>query len=138
MVTKQGVIRSELTEFDHPLQRGIIALGIDEGDELLAAARNGRTMSSWARMRAWPAVKESDVRPMVAARVRGMELEEGDYLVGVEIVEKDDRFFDCATTGKRTPLVDYRLTARGRKGVINKKTTPRVGKVVCDLSVKED
>jgi len=40
--------------------------------------------------------------------------------------------------GKRTPLVDYRLTARGRKGVINMKTTPRIGKVVGILSVKED
>jgi DNA gyrase subunit A len=40
--------------------------------------------------------------------------------------------------GKRTPLEDYRLTARGRKGVINMKTTPRVGKVVGILSVKED
>ena len=41
-------------------------------------------------------------------------------------------------TGKRTPLEDYRLTARGRKGVINMKTTPRIGKVVGILSVKED
>ena len=40
--------------------------------------------------------------------------------------------------GKRTPLEDYRLTARGRKGVINMKTTPRIGKVVGILSVKED
>ena len=40
--------------------------------------------------------------------------------------------------GKRTPLVDYRLTARGGKGVINMKLTPRIGKVVAILSVKED
>ena len=40
--------------------------------------------------------------------------------------------------GKRTPVQDYRLTARGRKGVINMKTTPKVGKVVAVLSVKEN
>ncbi len=145
MVTKQGVIKKcELTEFDNPLQRGIIALGIDEGDELLAARlTNGENyifLGSHEGMAC--RFKESDVRPMgrPARGVRGMELEEGDYLVGVEIVEKDGLILSISENGfgKRTPLVDYRLTARGRKGVINMKTTPRVGKVVGILSVKED
>src|SRR5207244_11085356 len=86
--------------------------------------------------------KETDVRPMgrPARGVRGMELEEGDYLVGVEIVEEEGLILSISENGfgKRTPLKDYRLTARGRKGVINMKTTPRVGKVVGILSVKED
>ena len=145
MVTKQGVIKKcELTEFDNPLQRGIIALVIDEGDELLAARlTNGENyifLGSHEGMAC--RFKESDVRPMgrPARGVRGMELEEGDYLVGVEIVEKDGLILSISENGfgKRTPLVDYRLTARGRKGVINMKTTPRVGKVVGILSVKED
>jgi DNA gyrase subunit A len=145
MVTKQGVIKKcELTEFDHPLQRGIIALGIDDGDELLAARlTNGENyifLGSHEGMAC--RFKESDVRPMgrPARGVRGMELEDGDYLVGVEIVEKDGLILSISENGfgKRTPLVDYRLTARGRKGVINMKTTPRVGKVVGILSVKED
>ncbi len=145
MVTKQGVIKKcELTEFDHPLQRGIIALGIDEGDELLAARlTNGENyifLGSHEGMAC--RFKESDVRAMgrPARGVRGMELEEGDYLVGVEIVEKDGLILSISENGfgKRTPLEDYRLTARGRKGVINMKTTPRVGKVVGILSVKED
>jgi DNA gyrase subunit A len=145
MVTKQGVIKKcELTEFDHPLQRGIIALGIDEGDELLAARLTDGTDYIFLGSHEGMACrfKESDVRPMgrPARGVRGMELEEGDYLVGVEIVEKDGLILSISENGfgKRTPLVDYRLTARGRKGVINMKTTPRVGKVVGILSVKED
>src|ERR1019366_621562 len=85
---------------------------------------------------------ESKVRPMgrQARGVRGMDLAADDYLVGVEIVEKDGLILSISENGfgKRTPLVDYRLTARGRKGVINMKTTPRVGKVVGILSVKED
>ncbi len=69
-----------------------------------------------------------------ARGVRGMDLEEGDYLVGVEVVGKDGLILSISENGygKRTPLEDYRLTARGRKGVINMKTTPRVGKVVGD------
>src|SRR5207249_6279076 len=85
---------------------------------------------------------EEDVRPMgrPARGVRGMELEEGDYLIGVEIVEEEGLILSISENGfgKRTPLKDYRLTARGRKGVINMKTTTRVGKVIGILSVKED
>ncbi len=145
MVTKQGVIKKcELTEFDNPLQRGIIALQIDEGDELLAARlTNGENyifLGSHEGMAC--RFKETDVRAMgrPARGVRGMELEEGDYLVGVEIVEEEGLILSISENGfgKRTPLKDYRLTARGRKGVINMKTTPRVGNVVSILSVKED
>jgi DNA gyrase subunit A len=145
MVTKQGVIKKcELTEFDNPLQRGIIALQIDEGDELLAARlTNGENyifLGSHEGMAC--RFKETDVRAMgrPARGVRGMELEEGDYLVGVEIVEEEGLILSISENGfgKRTPLKDYRLTARGRKGVINMKTTPRVGNVVSILSVRED
>jgi DNA gyrase subunit A len=75
-----------------------------------------------------------------ARGVRGMELEEGDYVVGVEVVEEEGLILSISENGygKRTPLKDYRLTARGRKGVINMKTTPRIGKVVGILSVSED
>ncbi len=55
-----------------------------------------------------------------------MELEDGDYLIGMEVVDKDGLILSISENGygKRTPLEDYRLTARGRKGVINMKTTP--------------
>jgi DNA gyrase subunit A len=75
-----------------------------------------------------------------ARGVRAMDLDEGDYIVGVEVVEKEGLILSISENGfgKRTTLEDYRLTARGRKGVINMKTTPRVGKVIAILSVKED
>ncbi len=145
MVTKQGVIKKcELTEFDNPMSRGIIALGLDEGDELLAARLTTGEEYMFLGTHEGMACrfKESDVRPMgrPARGVRGMELEEGDYLVGAEVVPKEGLMLSMSENGfgKRTPLEDYRLTARGRKGVINMKTTPRVGKVVGILSVKED
>jgi DNA gyrase subunit A len=145
MVTKQGVIKkSELTEFDNIMARGIIALGLDEGDELLAARLT--TGEDYIFLGSHEGMacrfKESDVRPMgrPARGVRGMELDEGDYLVGAEIVGKEGLILSISENGfgKRTSLEDYRLTARGRKGVINMNTTPRVGKVVGILSVKDD
>ena len=145
MVTRHGVIKKcELTEFDNPLSRGIIALALDDNDELLGATiTNGKNyifLGSHEGM----AIRfnEDEVRAMgrQARGVRAMDLDEGDYLVGLEVIEKEGLILSISEHGfgKRTPLEDYRLTARGRKGVINMKTTPKVGKVVAVLSVKEN
>ena len=69
-----------------------------------------------------------------------MDLDEGDYLVGMEIVEEEGLILSISENGfgKRTKLTDYRLQSRGGKGVINMKTSTRNGKVVGILSVKED
>jgi len=145
MVTRQGVIKKcELTEFDNPLSRGIIALALDDGDELLGSTiTNGKSfifLGSHEGM----AIRfnEEEVRAMgrQARGVRAMDLDEGDYLVGLLVVEEEGLILSISENGfgKRTPLEIYRLTARGRKGVINMKTTPKVGKVVAVLSVKEN
>jgi DNA gyrase subunit A len=145
MVTKQGVIKKcELTEFDNPMSRGIIAMGLEEGDELLAVRLTSGQDYIFLGSHEGMACRfnEKDVRAMgrPAYGVRGMDLDEGDYLVGAEVVGKEGLILSISENGygKRTPLVDYRLTARGRKGVINMKTTARIGKVVAILSVKED
>ncbi len=145
MVTKLGVIKKcELTEFDNPMARGIIAVSLDEGDELLAARLTYGDNYIFLGTREGKAIRfrESDVRAMgrPARGVRAMDLSEGDTLIGAEVVEKDGLILSISENGfgKRTPLVDYRLTARGGKGVINMKLTPRIGKVVAILSVKED
>jgi DNA gyrase subunit A len=145
MVTKKGTIKKcDLTVFDNIMQRGIIAIGIDEGDELLSArltdGQNYIFLASHEGMACRFAEKNVRAMGRPAFGVRGMELEEGDYLVGMEVVEKEGLILSISENGygKRTPLEDYRLTARGRKGVINMKTTPRIGKVVGILSVKED
>ena len=72
-----------------------------------------------------------------ARGVRAMSLSDNDYLVGMEVVEKEGLVLSIAENGygKRTPLEDYRLTARGGKGVINMKTTNKTGRVVGILSV---
>lgn len=145
MVTKHAVIKkSELTEFDNPISRGLIALNLDEGDQLIGAGISTGENYIFLGSHEGQAIKfaESQVRPMgrQARGVRAMDLAEGDYLVGVEVVEKDGLILSMGENGygKRTPLEDYRLTGRGGKGVINMKTTKKTGNVVAILSVRED
>jgi len=145
MVTKQGVIKKcELTEFDNPMSRGIIAVSLDEGDELLAARLTNGENYIFLGTHEGKAIRfhEGDVRAMgrPARGVRAMDLADGDYIIGAEVVEKEGLILSISENGfgKRTELEEYRLTARGGKGVINMKVTPRIGKVVAILSVKED
>jgi DNA gyrase subunit A len=145
MVTRNGVIKkSELTEFDNPMSRGIIALSLDEGDSLIAARQSTGKEWMFLASREGMAIRffEEDVRPMgrPARGVRGMSLEEGDYLVSAEVVGESGLMLAISEHGfgKRTSLQNYRLQSRGGKGVINMKTTARTGKVVSVLEVKED
>jgi len=145
MVTKHGVIKkSELTEFDNPMSRGIIAVGLDDGDELISARITQGDNYIFLGSYGGQAIRfaEGQVRAMgrQARGVRAMHLAEGDYLVGMVVVEKDGIILSIAENGfgKRTPLENYRLTARGGKGVINMKTTHKTGNVVAILSVKDD
>ncbi|MGC9970391.1 MAG: DNA gyrase subunit A [Bryobacteraceae bacterium] len=145
MVTKRGVIKkSELTEFDNPMARGIIAIGLDEGDELIRAGLTTGENYIFLGSHEGKAIRfqEKLVRPMgrPARGVRAMDLADDDYLVGMEIVEEQGLILSISELGfgKRTPLHKYRLTARGAKGVINMKATRRTGKVVAVMAVKED
>jgi len=145
MVTKQGVIKKcELTEFDNPMARGIRALTLDDGDQLIGAKlTNGKNYIFLGSYEGQAnRFNEEEVRPMgrPARGVRAMDLAEGDYLVGMEVVEKGGLILSISENGfgKRTLLEDYRLTHRGGKGVINMKTTGKTGKVVAVLCVKED
>jgi DNA gyrase subunit A len=145
MVTRRGVIKKcEVTEFDNPMSRGIIALSLDEGDELIAARLSTGKDYLFLASREGKAIRfpEEEVRAMgrPARGVRGMDLSEHDYLVAAEVVKEDGRMLSISEHGygKRTPLKDYRLTRRGGKGVINMKTTARNGMVVSVLAVEDD
>jgi DNA gyrase subunit A len=73
------------------------------------------------------------------AGVTGTKLEEGDEVVGMAVVDKETILLSVTENGygKRSSIEDYRMTARGTKGVINIKTTERNGQVVSILDVKE-
>jgi DNA gyrase subunit A len=145
MVTRRGVIKkSEVTEFDNPMSRGIIALSLDEGDELIAACLSTGEDFMFLASHEGKAIRfpEDEVRAMgrPARGVRAMDLAEGDYLVSAEVVKADGLMLSISEHGygKRTPLKSYRLTRRGGKGIINMKTTSRTGDVVGVLAVEED
>jgi DNA gyrase subunit A len=145
MITKFGVIKKcALTEFDNPLARGIIALSLDDNDELISARLTSGENYIFIGTFQGKAIRfhEEDVRAMgrPARGVRAMDLAEGDYVVGAEVVEKEGLILSISEQGygKRTELEEYRLTARGGKGVINMKVTNKIGHVVAVLSVKED
>ena len=145
MVTKKGTIKKcELTVFENRMSRGIIAIGIDEGDELIAARISTGKDFIFLGSHEGMAIRfaEGKVRAMgrPAYGVRGMDIEDGDYIVGAEVIHEEGLILSISENGfgKRTKLEDYRLTNRGGKGVINMKTTAKNGKVVGILSVKED
>jgi DNA gyrase subunit A len=144
MVTRHGVIKKcELTEFNNPRSAGIIAVALDDGDELLGAKiTNGKNyifLGSHDGMAI--RFREDEVRPMgrPARGVRAMDLRKGDYLVGVAAVEEEGLILTLSENGygKRTTLGEYRLTGRGCKGVINMKVTHKIGKVIEVLPVNE-
>ena len=145
MATKQGVIKKcSLAEFDNPMARGIIALSLDEGDELIAVQQTDGKQFVFLGTHDGKAIRflEDEVRAMgrQARGVRGMKLKEGDYIVGMAAVE--DKGWILSVTengyGKRTELGEYRVTGRGGQGVINLKTTKDKGKVVAIIHVVED
>jgi len=145
LVTRRGVIKkTRLAEFSNPMSRGIIAMGIEEGDELIRAKLTSGRDTIFLASHEGMAIRfrESDVRDMgrQAYGVYGMDLEKGDHIVGMEIVGEKELILSVTEKGfgKRTPITEYRLQSRAGKGVINVKTTERNGKVVGVLSVTEE
>ncbi|MCZ6752627.1 MAG: DNA gyrase subunit A, partial [Acidobacteria bacterium] len=145
MVTRQGVIKKcRLSEFDNPMARGIIAITLDEDDELIAVGETTGDQFVFLGTHDGKAIRfpESEVRPMgrQARGVRGMTLAAKDYLVGMEAVTEDGWILTVTEGGfgKRTELERYRVQSRGGKGVINLKTTESKGRVVAVLRVAED
>jgi DNA gyrase subunit A len=138
MATRKGVIkRCDLADFSNPRRGGIIAIGLHEGDSLVGVALTRGSSEIVLAKSAGKAVrfKETAVRSMgrAAAGVRGAELEgDNDEVVGMVAVTRPDAELLVVTErgfGKRTPIEDYRLTARGTKGVLTLRTTEKNGAI---------
>jgi DNA gyrase subunit A len=147
MVTRRGTVKkTELTAFKRPLGRGIIALGLDENDELIGVARVTAGAHVILSTREGMSIRfdEAKVRSMgrPAYGVKGIDLAEGDEVVGMIVAtgEEDDASIltVCARGyGKRTPLAEYRAQNRGGKGLIDIQTSDRNGPVVAVAKVTE-
>src|SRR5712691_11759043 len=139
MVTKKGVIKkTALSDFQNIRSNGIIAINIDEGDELLDVVTTDGTKRIFIATHNGFAIRfdEKNARPMGRATrgTRGIDLRKDDYVVSLCPVSADDSEKMLSVSeqgyGKQTPISTYRLQARGGKGVINMKTTEKTGKVV--------
>jgi DNA gyrase subunit A len=162
--TRNGTVKkTPVKDFCNVQSRGILAIGIDKGDELVAVRLTDGNQIVFMASHEGQAIRfdEEDVRSMgrQAYGVRGMDLDERDYIVGVAVtpkeskkktngkgkdkdgVEEDIPGLILSVTengyGKRTPIEEYRLQSRGGKGVINVKTTERNGKVSGIMLVDE-
>jgi DNA gyrase subunit A len=169
--TRNGTVKkTDLKDFSHVRAGGIIAINIEKGDELVAARLTDGVQIVFLASHDGQAIRfeETDVRSMGrnATGVRGMNLSEKDYIVGMATTVKPDAVLPPAPAkdaaeatdvvedvgkkgslilsvtengyGKRTAADEYRLTNRGGKGVINVKTTERNGKVVGIAQVTEN
>jgi DNA gyrase subunit A len=145
MVTRKGVIKkTELSEFANIRANGIIAIGIDEGDELITVELTDGKKKIFIATNDGMAIcfEEAEVRDMgrQARGVRGITLREDDYVVSVVAVAGDQQMLTVTSNGfgKQTALSEYRITGRGGKGVINIKTTDKNGKVIAVMPVTKE
>jgi DNA gyrase subunit A len=137
LATRNGIIKkTELSAFSNPRPSGIIALSVEEGDLLIDAVATSGKDELLLGTRGGMCIhfSEEDVRPMgrSAYGVKGIELEEKDEVVALEVVAEGGTLLTVTENGygKRTALDEYRLQTRGGKGIINIKTTGRNGPVV--------
>jgi DNA gyrase subunit A len=144
MATQNGIVKkTELSAYANPRAGGIIALGLEEGDRLIAVhVTNGEEEVLLGTKKGLVIrFPEDNVRPMgrTAYGVKGIELESGDKLIAMEVVHRREGATLLTVTehgfGKRTDLAEYRSQGRGGKGIITIQTTPRNGDVVAVMQV---
>ncbi len=145
MATKRGTVKkTDLLAYSRPRADGIIALNLAPGDELIAVRITDGTQNVFLGSRQGKSIRfhESKVRPMgrVSRGVRGMRLDEGDHLVGMEVLTDGKTLLTITENGfgKRTSIDEYPVRNRGGKGVITIKTTERNGLVMALLLVMDD
>jgi DNA gyrase subunit A len=145
MGTRKGVVKkTDLTAFSNPRAGGIIAMGVEEGDAVIAVELSDGASQVFLGTSNGMAIRfeESDVRAMgrTAYGVRGISLRDDDEVVAMEIVREGGTILSVAQNGygKRTDLDEYRLQSRGGVGIINIQTSDRNGKVVGMAYVHDD
>ncbi len=146
MCTKNGTVKKTLLElYSRPRQNGIIAININEGDQLIdVALTNGNDYIIIAAGQG-KAVRfhESGIRPMGrgATGVRGINLASDDNAIGMICVGREDAQLLVVSEngyGKRSDIEDYRITSRGAKGVKTLNITDKVGNLVAIKEVTDE
>ena len=126
MVTRQGIIkRIELNAYNTARKGGLIALDLNEGDELAWVKMTDGQSDVIIATRLGMAIRfnENDVRPMgrQARGVKALKLKENDYVIGMSVIDEDGYVLTVSTTGygRLSLPTDYRTQSRGGKGLTN-------------------
>jgi len=146
MATALGTVKkTPLEAFSRPLRKGIIAVGLDDGDYLIGAAITDGQHDVMLFSDSGKAVRfdENDVRPMgrEARGVRGMQLDDGQQVIALLVAGDEQQSVLTATEngfGKRTPITEYTRHGRGTKGMIAIQTSERNGRVVAATLVDSE
>ncbi len=147
MCTRDGIIKKTLLEaYSRPRQNGVNAITIKEGDQLIDAALTSGNAQIIIAARDGKAIRfeEDKVRAIgrTAAGVRGINLDEGDQVIGMLTVEPDQKPEILVVSengyGKRTDLDDYRITGRFGKGVKTIQITEKTGKLISIQAVSDE
>ena len=151
LATKQGIIKkTSLEAYSRPRLKGVNAVNVREGDELLDAILTDGKSQVLIASRGGRCVRfdEVDARPLgrTATGVRGINLDEGDEAIGMVCYEPENEDASLHTLlvigekglGKRTDFEEYRKTSRGSKGVRTMNITDKTGVLVAMKNVTED
>ena len=145
MATKQGIIKkTELESYSHPRPSGIIAITLEEGDELISAEVTDGKRDVFLGTRDGLSIRfsETDVREIgrTGKGVIGIRLDDSNEVKGMEIVRGDSTILTVTENGygKRSTLEDYRSQGRGGRGIITIKITERNGRVIGMAQVSEE
>ena len=137
MATKNGVVKkTSLSEYDNIRKGGLMAVSLRENDELIDVRLSDGEKDIILVTREGMSIRfrESDVRPMgrVSQGVKGITLEDGDYVVGMATSREDSTLLVVTENGfgKRTELDEYKTQTRGGKGILTYRVTEKTGKVI--------
>src|SRR5881392_3094959 len=143
--TRRGLVKkTDLMQYASPRPSGIIAIALEEGDEVIGVRLTDGSREAILSTRDGQAIrfKEDEARPMGRGTygVRGMKLDAGDEVVSLDLVEPGATLLAVSENGygKRTEMEEYRLTRRGGKGIITMKTTDKTGRVIGVRMVTDD
>jgi len=140
MATRAGIVKkTDLSAYSNPRSGGIIALTIDEGDELVDVKLTGGGQDVFLATRQGKAIRfhEDDIRTMgrTARGVKGISMNEDDVVIGMDIPREGNAIITVSEKGygKRTAVSEYRLQTRGGKGTINLRIIPNKGGLVAGI-----
>lgn len=145
MATANGTVKkTALTEYSRPRSNGIIAVNLNEGDELIGVSLTNGENDVMLFSDAGKVVRfnEQQVRAMgrTATGVRGIKMQDGQKVVSLIVPDEESAILTVTENGfgKRTPLDDYPAKSRATQGVVSIKVTERNGLVVGAVQVQDD